>query len=73
MTLREALKNVNLKEVYRLINKKDQRNAAACDRPTLENTELAYVFVIRELLGKKKTKPYKYPWYVKESRDPIDK
>lgn len=73
MTLREALKHVNLGKVYRLINQKDQRNAAACDRPTLGQTELSYVNVITELLSKKRAKSYKYPWYVKESRDPVDK
>ena len=40
MTLREALKSVDLDVVYKLINKKDQRNYAACDRPPNETNHI---------------------------------
>lgn len=73
MTLREALKFVNLNEVYRLIYEKDQQNFAECDRPTLQQTVNSYTRVVAELLDKPRTKAYKMPWYVEERMDPIDK
>lgn len=73
MTLREALKTVDRQKVFRLINEKDQHNAAACDRPPMEQTVASYTHVIDELLSKRKGKPYKMPWFVKWNKDPISK
>lgn len=73
MTLREALKAADLPKVYLLINKKDQRNIAACDRPSLAVTIASYSAVVEELLSKPKAKPYKYSWLVTKTYDPLDK
>lgn len=73
MTLREALMSVDLNEVYRLINKKDSRNIAACDRPAMEQTVSSYTHVVKELLSKPRVRPYSMNWVVKESVDFFDK
>lgn len=73
MTLREALLTVDLDTVYRLINKKDQRNYAACDRPELSTTIAAYTKVVKELLGKPRVRRYSMDLVVKESIDWFDK
>lgn len=73
MTLREAIIESDHKKVFRLINKKDSRNIAACDRPTMEQTIMSYTKVIDELLGKPKVKPYSMPWLVEERVDYFDK
>lgn len=66
MTLREALTKVEPEKVYKLINKKDSRNIAKCDRPTLDQTISQYTPVLKELLGKPKTKAYSMPLVVQE-------
>ena len=73
MTLREALQQANFDEVCKLINKKDSKNVAKCDRPTLEQTRLAYKKVICELLSKPKTRSYTMHWLVQDNTDPFDK
>ena len=73
MTLREALKSANLKKVFSLINKKDSRNIAACDRPSMEQTVSSYTKVVDELLSKPRARKYSMSWVVKESIDPFDK
>lgn len=72
MTLREALKTVDLDKVYRLINAKDQEYVAKCDRTPLSTTVNAYTHVVNELLSKPKVKAYKLPWLIQESVDPFD-
>lgn len=72
MTLREALQQANLDEVYRLINEKDQSYIAECDRPTLETTCNAYSKVVKELLSKPSAPPYNLQWLVRESKDWYD-
>lgn len=72
MTLREALQTVNRTKVFKIINKKDQGNIAACDRPSMETTIASYTHVIDEFLSKKKTKPYKFPFLVRRLKDPYD-
>jgi hypothetical protein len=73
MTLREALKTVDHQTVFRFIWEKDQHNACASDRPTLEKTTVSYTHVIEELLSKRKCNPYKYPWMVRMAKDLLDK
>ena len=73
MTLRELLKEARVDEVFKLINKKDSKNAAACDRPTLDKTKSSYAKVIAELMGLPKAKAYKMSWVVKNSVDFFDK
>ena len=63
----------DLDKVFVLINKKDSRNAAACDRPSMAETVNSYTHVVEELLAKPCTRPYKLTWLVQESVDPIDK
>lgn len=72
MTLRELLQSVIPAKVYRHINKKDSRNAAKCDRPTMEQTVKAYTAVIAELLQKPKSRKYHMPILVKWSEDWYD-
>ena len=73
MTLRELLMSVDLNEVYRLINKEDSKNVAACDRPSIKKTVDSYTDVVNELLSKPKVCAYKMDWVVKESLDIFDK
>lgn len=73
MTLRKALQTVNLDEVYRLINTKDQSYIAECDRPSLETTVSAYSAVVQELLSKPKVRAQRMPWVVREETDYFDK
>jgi len=73
MTLRIALLAADFDKVFKLINKKDSRNAAACDRPPMEETVNSYTEVVKELLGKPRTRAYKMSWLVMESVDPLDK
>lgn len=73
ITLRNALMTANLDTVCKLINKKDGRNIAACDRPSMKQTVDAYTNVIDELLSKPHTRAYSMLWLVQESIDPFDK
>lgn len=69
MTLRQALLEVDLNKVYKLIYKKNLKHAAECDRPKLETVILQYYKVVEELLALKYHKPYKYPWCIKYEDD----
>lgn len=73
MTLRETLQSVNLEEVYRLINEKDQDYIAECDRPSMEETRNSYSKVVEELLSKPSVPPAdKIQWLVHEEKDWYD-
>lgn len=73
MTLRQLLESVDLGKMFVLINKKDSKNAAKCDRPSMEQTTSSYNAVVNELLGKPKARKYSMPILVKESEDWFDK
>jgi hypothetical protein len=73
MTLREAIMAADLDKVFRHINKKDSRNAAQCDRPSMEQTIETYTAVTKELLGKPRIKSYHMPINVAEVKDLIDR
>lgn len=68
MTFRELLTSANLNEVYLHINVKDNSYEGQEPIP-LETTVLAYSKVVKELLEKKKTKSYKYKFFVDEIKD----
>lgn len=72
MTFRELLKTANLTATYQHINDKDNSYEG---RPPIDVqiTIDAYTKVVKELLGKKKTKPFKYKFYVSEDVDCFDK
>lgn len=73
-TFRNLLEGIHdYTKVYQYINKKDQGYAAESDRPTLVQTQSHYSPVIAELLGKKKTKPFKFPIHVAMEKDIVDK
>jgi hypothetical protein len=69
MTLRQALLEVDLNKVYKLIHKKNLKNVAECDRPQLNTVINQYSKVVEELLSLKCHKSYKYPWYIKYEED----
>jgi len=73
MTFRELLKTVDLNEVYRYINKKDSKNIAACDRPSMEQTIGSYTRVVNELIQKPKARKYSMSILVRETKDFFDK
>ena len=72
MTVREALKTVDLDAVYGIIHDREQTMVAECDRPTLEEVMTTYSHVVKELLGKPKVKAYYMPLVVDDAVDPID-
>ena len=72
MTLRQLLAFIDLDAVFLLINKKDSKNIAQCDRPTMEQTVSSYNAVVNELLGKPKARKYSMPIVVKLSEDWCD-
>ena len=71
-TLRQVLGYVNLNRVFVVINNKDKKNVAKCDRPPLKTTIEAYTKVIDELLHLPPTSPCKLSWYVKYETDWFD-
>jgi hypothetical protein len=72
MTFRELLKTADLDKTYQHINDKD--NSYVRKTPILlSTTSLAYSKVVKELLSKKKTNPFKYKIFVDESEDWYDK
>lgn len=72
MTFRELLKTADLDKTYQHINDKD--NGFEWQAPILLNkTSLAYSKVVKKLLNKKRTKPYKYKILVEEAEDWFDK
>lgn len=73
MTLRELLTKVNLEEVYRLINKKDNSYIAECDRPSMEITVKSYSAVVKELLSKPSVPEYEMPMVLQKTKDPFNK
>ena len=73
MTLREALKFVDLDAVYDIIHRRDSTNEAKCDRPTTAAVVKNYGAVVKELLGKPKVKAYPMPIVVTAAVDPFDK
>lgn len=72
-TLRQFLIDCEVTKVYRHIHKKDSKNAAKCDRPSLAQVKNNYGKVVAELICKPPTKPDKMPLVVKKSFDPFDK
>lgn len=72
MTLRQLLSSVDLGQVFILINKKDGKNIAKCDRPTLKQTMDMYWKVAKELMEKPFTRKYSMPILVRWSEDWYD-
>lgn len=71
MTFRELLKTADLDKTYQYINDKD--NGFEGQAPILlSKTSFAYAKVVKELLSKKKTKPYKYKIFVDDAEDWYD-
>jgi len=73
MTLRQALKSVDLDKVYAIINERDQTMVAECDRPALALTVKCYGHVVKELLSKPKVKAYPMPFCIDTAVDFLDK
>lgn len=72
MTFRELLKSADLAKTYQYINDKD--NGYVRKTPILlSRTSLAYSRVIKELLDKRKAKPFKYKILVELNEDWFDK
>lgn len=72
MTFRELIKSVDLSKTYQHINDKDN-GFEGNKHVELATTVAAYSKVVKELLGKKKTKPFKYKIFVDEAEDWFDK
>jgi hypothetical protein len=73
MKLRELLMATDLDNVFKFINERDNQNIAPCDRPSMEKTVEGYSHVVKELMGKPKTRPYSMPILVQDSVDFLDK
>jgi hypothetical protein len=72
-TLRQLIADTAWDATFKYINKKDQKWAAKCDRPSLETTTESYRKVLEELTAKPKAKPYKMPIFVRMSKDFFNK
>ena len=72
MTLRELLKTADLTKTYQYINDKDN-GVEGNTHVDIATTVAAYSPVVKELLGKKKTTPFKYKFFVDEVEDWFDK
>lgn len=70
MTLREALRTIDLGKVYVFLNKQDTDEKTT---PTLEQTKLNYSRVVKELLHKPRVKAYKMSLSVMIQTDWFDK
>ncbi len=73
MTLRQLLMAADLDNVFKIINERDSGYAAACDRPSMETTVKGYTHVVKELMGKPKTRQYSMPILVRDAVDPFNK